>query len=67
MAGPLIEAAKDVLGVENEDTVRERIADGRPLAEHREELSERLGDSGGGCCNATMAANAIRRNGKEYR
>lgn len=67
MPGPIIEAAREVLGIEDEDTVRERIADGTVLAEHQEEMNERLRGNGGGCCNATMAAKASRRNGEEYR
>lgn len=67
MAGPVIEALKERLGVEDEATMRERIDDSPLLENHTEKLQDELGDSGGGCCNAAMAAEAIRNNGKEYR
>jgi hypothetical protein len=63
MPGPIVEAVREQLGMEDTPTVREHIEEN--LAQHRQELDERI--NGGGCCNAAMAAKATRRNGKEYR
>jgi len=65
MAGPLVQAAKNALGVEvNEDFVDE-VRDESKIGTVREELNDRI--DGGGCCNAMEAANAIREEGNEYR
>jgi len=65
MAGPLVKAAKELLGTEDTPTVREQLKDGRLLEDHREQLQDRM--DAGGCCNAATVAEATRRNGKEYR
>lgn len=65
MAGPVIEAVKDAMGIDDSQTVREQLDSGRPLKKHQERLSDNIED--GGCCDAAMAAEATRREGKEYR
>lgn len=67
MAGPVIEALKDRLGVEDEATVRERLEESPVLEKQRQRLQDKMGDGAGGCCNAAMAAKATRREGKEFR
>jgi len=58
MAGPLIEAVKDKLGVEED--LAERVAEDSPLvAEYQEELGRRMPE-GGGCCSAAEVAEQMR-------
>lgn len=71
MAGPLIEAIRDRLSNdESQDmelkTVRERVRDGELLADDASKLNDKVSD-GSGCCNVASAAEAVRREGKEYR
>lgn len=66
MPGPLIESLKKALDVkEDNEESREVTRVGRIVREHREELTEEMDE--GGCCDATMAAEAIRERGRRYK
>lgn len=59
MAGPLIEAVKEKLDIQQD--LGEKIAEDSPLIqEYQEELGRRV-PNGGGCCGATEVAEQMRR------
>jgi len=59
MAGPLIEAVKEKLDIEQD--LSERITEDSPLVqEYQEELGRRV-PNGGGCCGAAEVAESIRK------
>lgn len=57
MAGPIIEAVRDRLGIEEDDQIIN--IEESPLTDHRQKVIEQM-DSAGGCCGAAAAARTVR-------